>query len=80
MEIVSTWTSKEPYETVNITISKLNGSKIVELEYTTELEIISLEYKQTKRAKEKQEIASKYKEVAQEINKQFKTALYNAEL
>lgn len=80
MEIITQWVSKEPYERVAITIYRAGGGRIVELDYISDLELLTQEHKAARGAKAKREIAQKYKELAAEINSSYKTPMYVSEI
>lgn len=80
MQKVVEWDSKEINESAHITLSRLGSSKIAEIEYVSILDVLSVEHKQAKGAKAKREVANRYKEAAQEINKNYKHPIYNSEI
>jgi len=75
-----TWTSKESDYNVTITLKQVGSSKIAELDYISELDNISMQYKASKEKVERKLLKEQYRLLASRLNSQTKQPLHNETL
>lgn len=78
--MIKQWTSKDLHETSYISISSIDSSKVVEIEYINILDELLLEFNMAKGRKEKGIVRERYKAAAKELNSQYKKPIYNPEI
>lgn len=78
--VIKEWISKDSTETSRISLLEIEGRRVVEIEYTSELDRLLGEFKLAKGKKEKGEVREKYRIEATRLNSQYKHPVYNLEI
>lgn len=78
--MIRQWTSKDSHETSYITISAIGSTKVVEVESSSILDELLLEFSLARGRKEKGIVREKYRVAAKELNSLYIKPLYNSEI